>query len=155
MEEKTNQIIPLADHCNAKGILNVEKFRQEMKPFHCIVKIRGVDYFSEAAYEAGIQEVFEKQREKSLKAGKRQSSEYSFNKRIVTTSPKWIAGKQLAISKAEADLQGLTDPDARYKKKHELNKLRADLTRMEMAYANSRETLKILTSDDGAEEQSA
>lgn len=155
MEETTNRIVPLGEYCKVKEILDVEKFRQEMKPFRCIVKIRGVDYYSEAAYEAGIQEVFEKQREKSLKTGKRQSSEYSFNKRIVTTSPKWIAGKQLAISKAEGDLQGLTDPDARFKKKQELNKLRADLTRMEKAYANSIETLKKLMSDDGADEQSA
>lgn len=155
MEEQFSQILPLEDHCKAKGIPDVEKFRQEMKPFRCIVKIRGVDYYSEAAYQAGIQEVFDKLRAKSLSTGKRQISEYSYHKRIVTSSPTWIEGKKQAIAKAEGDLQGLTDPDLRFKKKQELSKLRADLDRMEKAYASSIETLKKLMSDDGVEEQGA
>jgi len=155
MEEQFSQILQLEDHCKIKGITEVEKFRKEMKPFRCIVKIRGVDYYSEAAYQAGIQEVFGKLREKSLSTCKRQISDYSYHKRIVTSSPTWIEGKTQAIANAEGDLQGLTDPDLRFKKKQELSKLRADLDRMEKAYATSLETLKKLMSDDGVEEQGA
>jgi hypothetical protein len=151
MEESIKRILPFADYCSGKGITDVETARKEHKPFRCIFKIRGVEYFSLDAYEAGIKEVFEKRREDLVKTGKRQTSEYSYNKRIVTSSPKWIEGKKTAIATVEQKLTTISDLDERFKVKQELKKLQGDLVRMEKAFAISQKILEKMLNDEDSE----